>query len=173
MFSVTARKVQTTKIIKREFHATNEALEFIIITYALPLFLMSLYYNYGWDYGLTGLHLFYPLIPSIPFLLNGHKSRDLIDACQLITGVSILGVGAFNRNYYALLSFLVQISAYYFHNIRGMKFSSKMKIGEAWFNIVMSLVLWLLYLSMLQSFIDTGGRMDYCKLAENSNYPCF
>lgn len=163
--------MKNKKFYKREFTGITDTFAFLNIVYPIPLFVLTLYYNYGWDYGLTGLHLVYPLIPVIPYLLNGHKSRDLMDMCQVITGLSTTAIGALNKNYYAVGAYLVQAFAYYFNAVRGHQYKALSSV--AYHNGAMTMAAWLMYLALLQSCVDSGGTIDCCRvkqILESNNY---
>lgn len=164
--------VRSRKFCRREFTGITDTFAFLNIVYPVPLFALTLYYNYGWDYGLTGLHLVYPLIPLIPYLLNGHRSRDLLDLCQIITGLTTSAIGAIHRNYYVAIGYGTQAIAYYFNSVRGNQY--KQMSAACYHNFAMALCCWMMYLSLLQSCVDSGGTIDCCRVNQilESNKYC-
>lgn len=125
------------------------------LVYVLPLFLLTLYYNYGYDYGATGLHLAWPLLPLVPWLLTGQRSRELFDVSELITGLSAFLLAATRRAHYAFLAFVVHGFAYYFSRMRGMQYR---RLSSPFvFNLATAVCCWFMYVALLQSCVDSRG----------------
>lgn len=136
----------------------SETVTHMMIAYAVPLFLLTLYYNYGYEYGVTGLHLVYPLCAVLPYLLNGQRSRELTDACQVASGMSAALLTTRHGNYYVLGAHLAQGSVYYFNQIRGLQY--RLYSSQNVYNGAMLACIYLMYVGLLQSCVDSHGRVD-------------
>lgn len=136
----------------------SETVTHMMIAYTVPLFLLTLYYNYGYEYGVTGLHLVYPLCAVLPYLLNGQRSRELTDACQLASGMSAALLTARHGNFYVLGAHLSQAIIYYFSQIRGLKY--RLYSSPSAYNISMLFCIYLMYVGLLQSCVDSHGAID-------------
>lgn len=143
----------------------------MMITYAVPLFLLTLYYNYGYDYGFTGLHLVYPLIALLPFVLTGHRSREMLDMCQAMTFLSIMFLVIRHSNYFALAGIAVQTSVYFCNKVRGCRyrrFSSRFV-----YDVTMILCSYLLYVACLQACVDLHGSIDCARTSRKFHEAAF
>lgn len=129
-----------------------------MLVYPIPLCLLTLYYNYGVDYGVTGLHLVWPLVPLVPFMLTGHRSRDLLDMAAVLTGFSSLTLLALRRAYYVVAAFVVHAIAYYFSRSRGMQYRTMS--SPTVFNAAACISIWFLYVALLQSCVESHGSID-------------
>lgn len=129
-----------------------------MITYALPLFMLTLYYNYGYDYGLTGLHLVYPLIGLLPYLLTGQKSREMLDLSQLLTMFSVVILTVRHATFYALSGWAVQAIVYFYNHIRGIRYRSFNSVH--FYDVAMIICSYLMYVALLQSCMDAQGNID-------------
>lgn len=140
----------------------SETVTHMMVAYAVPLFLLTLYYNYGYEYGVTGLHLVYPLTAVLPYLLNGQRSRELLDACQVTSAVSA-GLLLRHGNFYALGAHLAHSCVYYFNRVRGIRY--RVANSPFAYNVAMFACCYLMYVALLQSCVDSHGRYScyaYC-----------
>lgn len=147
-----ARSTYKLYVQKRTF---SEIISCATLVYLLPLFLLSLYYNYGYDYGATGLHLIWPLVPLVPWLLTGQRSRELFDMSEGLTGLSTFVMACCNHAHYAFVAFVIHAFAFYFSRMRGMQY--RRLASPLVNNITLALCLWFLYVAMLQSCVDSRG----------------
>lgn len=136
----------------------TDAMYVTMLVYPIPLCMLTLYYNYGFDYGVTGLHLVWPLVPLVPFLLTGHCSRDLLDMATVLTGSSAIALAAMRRAYYAFLAFVVHSVAYYFSRCRGMQYRTMS--SPSVFNAAACAAIWFMYVALLQSCVESHGSID-------------
>lgn len=136
----------------------SDIIQCCTLVYLLPLFLLTLYYNYGYDYGATGLHLAWPLLPLVPWLLTGQRGRELFDVSELLSGLSAFLLGVTRRAHYAFLAFVLHGFAYYFSRQRGMQY--RRMSSPFIFNLATAATCWFMYVALLQSCVDSRGYID-------------
>lgn len=135
-------------IAYRKMKAFGDIIPIIAILYPMPLFLLSLYFNYDYGYGISGLHIAYPLLAILPYLLGEDLSRDMLDFVQVVTGLSAALLSFATGNYFIITAVVTQLFIYHFSHFRGEKY--KRGSSTAVYNVAITLSIYLFYNAFTQ-----------------------